>query len=187
MIDEPNDDWIEAFNEAAHLARALEHTAARAAYGRLVEEMGRHKLTGDAKKMLVTAKMRAAFCAMDEHRYDVARALLEAAARDQRALDDDGRYELHFALGNTLGNLGRMDEMFSAFIRAISAAEDADDYEVRPAACWSSLLQHAAEHRAWAFLAAKAEIALHAARVRGIEHLEAVAAVRIDEARRQMM
>lgn len=183
MTDTVHDDWIEAFNRAAHLARELEEERALKEYRALIRRVTPTRPTGEALEFLTTAKMRAAFCLMDLGRHEQALALLDDAARTIDALDDDEQYELLFARGNVLGNLGRCDEMFGTFVAAISKAEDLGDYVGRPSVCWSWVLHHAAKRGAWDFVADKAAIALNTARLRGIDHLATVASARLDEAR----
>lgn len=167
--------FVKRFNRAAALGRAGDHDAAERTYAALVEGASA-KGARATTKFVATARMRRAFCLMDLKRYEDARGELEVARALEHDLDDEGRYELLFALGNVLGSLGRLDEAFLIMVEAISVAEDMDDYAGRPGHCWASLLRHGAEAKAWSFVTAKAPIALNTARLRGMDTLERLAA-----------
>lgn len=175
---------VEAFNAACLMARDGRNEDALKGYRRVLEDAKRPRIAA-SKEFLTTARMRAGFCLMDLARYEEARVELQEAMRGEESLSPEGRYELAFAYGNTLGSLGRMDECFLALIDALCLAEDMDDFTVRPAMCWQNILDHAVRAKAWKFLAAKAEVALHAARVRGMGSIERLARERIQLARRE--
>ncbi len=118
--------------------------------------------------------MRAAFCLMDLDRH--AEAVEELASLRLSSLGDDARYELHFAHGNALGRIGRYQDAFSAFVSAISCAEEVDiEDEVRPLACWAAILEHALRAGDTRFAVEKAAIALNTARLRGFALLAQLA------------
>ena len=175
---------VKTFNAACLLARDGQHEEALKEYRRVLADAKRPRISS-TKEFLTTARMRAGFCLMDLGRFDEARGEFEEARRSREALSLEGRYELAFAYGNTLGSLGRMDECFLALIDALSVAEDMDDYTVRPALCWENILDHAVRAKDWRFLAAKAEVALHAARVRGMVTIERLAQERLLQAHRE--
>jgi tetratricopeptide (TPR) repeat protein len=172
VADEIDDGLIDLFDQGAEAGREGDHERSLELYREVIARAtaGTDPAPSTAE-FLATARMRAAFCLMDLERYEEARAELEQARLLEAALDSEGRFELYRALGNTFGQLGRLDECFAALIEAVSAAEDLDDYTERPAACWSWILAHAERLEAWAFLRQKAEIALNTARLRGMDDL----------------
>lgn len=167
--------FVQQFNRAASLARDQKHLESEREYAALVEAAAAPGAVA-SPKFIATTRMRRAFCLMDLARHAEARSELEAASKMSAHLDLDGRYELRFALGNTLGALGQIDAAFHGLVAAISIAEDMDDYSIRPARCWARILAIGVEHGAWQFVREKAAIALNTARLRGnMSELEALA------------
>jgi tetratricopeptide (TPR) repeat protein len=167
-------DLVLAFNRASALGRALEHEAAERAFAALLARVAQPGAVA-SEEFVATARMRRAYCLMDMGRYAEARVELEAARASRHALDAEGRYELSFALGNTLGALGELESAFVTLVDAISIAEDLEDYTSRPAQCWMRILAIGVEREDWGFVYDKAKIALNTARLRGIPELEALA------------
>ena len=166
---------VELFNRAAAAGRDGDPEQSLALYREAIARATGPDPLAASGDFIATVHMRAAFCLMDLVRYDDALAELDQAARLIDELDTDGQYEYFFARGNTLGQLGRLDDSFAALVEAISRAEDQDDYVDRPARCWTCILGHAARLEHWPFLRYKAAIALNTARLRGIPELERLA------------
>ena len=177
---------VTQFNQAGQLSRDGEHASSLSAYRSVLAKSSGPKAAHASQKFIATVRMRIGFCLMDLGRYEEARSEFLIMAPLVPSLSTEGRYEYQFAYGNTLGSLGKLDEMFSELIQAVSLAEDMDDYCLRPAACWANILTHALKAKAWKFLEAKASIALNNARLRGMAPLANYAGEMLGSARRAL-
>jgi tetratricopeptide (TPR) repeat protein len=166
---------VKDFNRAAKLGRDGAHAASAALYEDVVRRAARRRATA-SPAFVATARTRRAFCLMDLERYEDARTELQAASKLEQHLSLDGRYELLFALGNTLGALGHVDQAFTTLVSAIRTAEDMNDYTERPARCWGRILAIGVDRKAWSFVEDKAKIALDNARLRPMPELASIAA-----------
>lgn len=181
-MSEVDNVFVRQFNLAAQLGRDGEHAASLAAYRGILAKAAEGARATD--EFCGTAWLRVGFCLMDLQRYEEAEAEFLAMTPLLAAMSNEARYEFHFAYANTLGNLGKMEAMFSEFLNAVCLSEDLHDFGVRPATCWANMLTHALNAEAWKFLETKAFLALNNARVRGIPALEVYAGEMLGKARR---
>lgn len=181
-MPEVDNALVKHFNLAAQLARDGEHAASLSAYRTVLARAAAGAVASD--EFRGTARLRAGFCLMDLQRYEEAEAEFVAMKPLLDAMSNDARYEFHFAYGNTLGNLGELEQMFTELINAVCLSEDMDDFNVRPASCWANILTHALNAEAWKFLETKAEIALNNAKLRGMPALQTYAGEMLGKARR---
>ncbi len=165
---------IQLFNQASGAGRAGDALRSVELYREVLRRADDEQLEV-SDEFIATARMQCAFSLMDLARYAEAETELLAAKHRERALGYRGQYELYFALGNTVGQLGRVEEAFFALVEAISRAESMDDYTDRPLRCWLKILEHAEKAKDWAFLTAKADIALNTGRLRGMTMLQVAA------------
>ncbi|MFL5320405.1 MAG: hypothetical protein ACJ790_12165 [Myxococcaceae bacterium] len=174
---------VQEFNVAAVLGRMGEHEKSLSAYRELLSHVTEpHGLTA-SPHFIAVARLRVGFCLMDLERYAEAEVEFASVMPLVSFMPIEDRYELYFAYGNTLGRLGRLQEMFNQLLNAVTAAEDMEDYTQRPEACWVQILMHAERAKGWSFLKEKATIALNNARLRGMDRLGRFAGAMLDRAR----
>jgi len=170
---------VELFNQAAAHAKGNQHAAARTAYETLFTLHAARGLSA-SERFLATSHLQLAYSHLDLH--DIAAADRELAQVDRSVLGNERLYDFHFTRGNVYGALGQLQPMFSSFVEAISVAEELDDYETRPLACWRKILGVAYASSNWTFVREVALKAQQVAGVRGYSELATQAAVCLAEA-----
>lgn len=170
---------VELFDQAVALAQAKQPGRARERYLSVLALHAREALAAEPR-FLAATKLLLAYTSIDLG--DLPTALSELAQVDPAALDPSRFYDLHFTRGNVLGGLRQLVPMFAAFVAAISAAEDLDDYDERPRACWSKILGITLAARDWPYLREVAAKAQQVAGVRGWPEITTQAAVCLAEA-----
>jgi len=195
MADTPevSPELVKKFNEAAALAREGKSEEAVAAWDRLLDPPAE----GAPGDFLGLAQLRKAWALMDLERYAEALAIFEGEALTSLLahFDPDALFWYFFSYGNTLGSLGRIEEMDEQLTRALGlAGRELDDVQ-RCQMCWQNMMLFAEEHEAWEYLEQEASNGLGFADQNDLQvfgflsGLHRVAALRglerLDEAREQ--
>lgn len=167
---------LKHFNLAAQLGHDGEHWAALSAYRNVVARACEPGGPKSSPAFIATARLRIGFCLMDLGLYDEARQEFADMASLVGTLTHSTRFEYHYAYGNTLGQLRRLEEMYQQYSQAASVAEALGDYTSRLERCWVKILTHAEQARAWDFLEQKARIGADTAHLRGMTRLYTFAA-----------
>jgi hypothetical protein len=170
---------VTLFEKAVASTKAGRHAEALATYRKVLATQRKGKLAA-IPRFLATTHLQASYALIDLGRLKDARA--ELALVEVSALTMPVRYDYQFTLGNVLGGLGELRPMFAAFVEAISVAEDLDDMNVRPQACWTKILAFTMKAKDWAYLREVSAKALQVAQVRGFHELELKARVAAAEA-----
>jgi len=175
---------LEQFNAAVALARQGRYQDALDGCTRLMDpvDRGMKHVPIVSGEFLGSVYMRMAYCLMDLDRYEDALAAFRQVRLFLSQFEDDRLFDFFYSLGNTLGNLGRIDEMDRAFSKALSIASEELGDEQRCAVTWHFLMHHAAEHGAWPYLAKEALHCMQFAQNHGLDSLKAKAAGRYAEA-----
>jgi tetratricopeptide (TPR) repeat protein len=174
---------VKLFNDGAAKAKAGDNVGALATYRDVLQLQSRKKLAA-APRFLATVHLHLSYALMDLKR--MAEAEAELKTIDPVVFKAPQRYDYYFSLGNALGRQRKVRPMFAAFVEAISASEDAQDMDVRPAQCWSKILGYTLLAEDWPYLAEVSEKALQVARVRGWKKLQEEAVVGQTEARNHL-
>ena len=148
-------ELVERFNAAAGLAREGDFEGSLAEWNRLLNPTGADKqatrfTTGD---FLGQAYMRKAWVLMDLERWPEAREVLEDEVLQAclYQFNRENLYEYFFSYANTLGNLGEVEPMDTAFSKAMQvAAEHLGDAQ-RLHHCWNNLLYWVEKNEAWEY------------------------------------
>lgn len=172
-----------AFNQGAELARAGKHREALARYREVLAAHAAKKLA-TTPLFVSTVRLHVSYALIDTG--DLPGALKELGLVEPNLLTGAARYDYHFTLGNVHGGMGKLRPMFAALVEAISAAEDLDDYDQRPAVCWTQMLKLTMKAQDWAYLREISDKALQAARLRGMKDLEVTASVARAEANKHL-
>lgn len=172
---------VELFEQAVASAKAGKHAEALASYRKILETQKKGKLAA-IPRFLATTHLQASYALIDLGRLKDAKAELKLV--DTATFKKPALYDYQFTLGNVLGGLGELKPMFSAFVEAISVAEDLDDMDVRPQACWTKILAFTMKAKDWAYLDEVSAKALQVAKVRGWKDLELKASVSASEAQK---
>jgi hypothetical protein len=162
---------VKHFNIAAQLGHDGEHGASLSAYRTVVARANEPGGPRSSPAFIATVRMRIGFCLMDLGQYEEARQEFADMARLVGALPHASRFEYHFAYGNTLGMLHRMEEMYRELVQAMCVGEDMGDYTSRLERCWVKILTHAEKAQAWDFIEDKAPIASNTSSLRGMTRL----------------
>jgi hypothetical protein len=171
---------VDLFQEAVAFARAGDQARALVAYRAVLATHRDEKLVA-APRFIATTQLQSAYALIDLDQLDEAEPLL--ASLDHSTFKGPQLYDFHFTRGNVFGALGRMQDMFTAFVEAISTAEELDDYAERPAICWSKMLTFALHAKEWDFVLDLADRADQVAALRGSTELRTTAAAARDIAR----
>lgn len=174
---------VDLFQEAVAYARAGDHARALVAYRAVLTTYYGEKLIA-APRFIATTQLQSAYALIDLDKLDEAVPLL--ATLDHGTFSGTQLYDFHFTRGNVFGALGRLPEMFSAFVEAISTAENLDDYTERPAICWTKMLTFAVHFKDWDFVLDLADKADQAASLRGFAEVHTTAAAARDIARTEI-
>jgi len=174
---------VDLFQEAVAYARAGDHSRALVAYRAVLTTYYNERLIA-APRFIATTQLQSAYALIDLDKLDEAEPLL--ATLDHGTFSGPQLYDFHFTRGNVFGALGRLGEMFSAFVEAISTAEDLDDYTERPAICWTKMLTFAVHFKDWDFVLDLADKADQAAALRGFSEVHTTAAAARDMARAEI-
>jgi tetratricopeptide (TPR) repeat protein len=162
---------VKHFNIAAQLGHDGEHGASLSAYRAVVARASDPGGPKTSPAFIATARMRIGFCLMDLGQYEEAMQEFADMAPLVGALPHASRFEYHFAYGNTLGMLRRLEEMYRELVQAMSVAEDMGDYTSRLERCWVKILTHAERAQGWDFIELKAPIAANTSHLRGMMRL----------------
>jgi hypothetical protein len=176
-------ELVELFNRAAAAGREGRNTDALDLYRKVLRRHAEGGLNA-VPLFLALTHTQAGYALIDLGRLDEACA--EFASVPRGVLEGSSLYAYYFAYGNTLGGLGRIEEMFSVLVSAISAAEDLDDFSVRPLACWKKILGFAAQAKEWQLVSEYADKAAQVAGVRQLPELAEYAAGARELARREL-
>jgi tetratricopeptide (TPR) repeat protein len=169
MADEQVDPaLVDLFQEAVALARVGEHAEALAGYQAVLEKQRSDRLIA-APRFIATTQLQSAYALIDLGRYAEAELILDHV--DASTFSGPQLYDFHFTRGNVLGALAKLREMFSAFVSAISTAEDLDDYTDRPGQCWIKILTFAVHAKDWHYVLELADKAEQVSSLRGIDDM----------------
>lgn len=174
---------VAMFDAAVAQAAAGKHAKALAGYREILALQKSRKLAA-IPRFLATTQLHASYELIDLGKLKDAKAAL--ALVDVTVLGKPKQYDFHFTRGNVLGGLGEVRPMFAAFVEAISVAEDLDDLEVRPPACWTKILAFTMKKQDWAYLREVSSKALQVAQLRGYADLEVKAKVAAAEAQKHL-
>jgi tetratricopeptide (TPR) repeat protein len=174
---------VDLFQEAVAYARSGDHARALVAYRAVLLAYHDDRLTA-APRFIATTQLQCAYALIDLDKLDEAEPLLDAL--DHHTFTGPQLYDFYFTRGNVYGALGRLPEMFAAFVEAISTAEDLDDYTERPAICWTKMLTFAVHFKDWDFVLELADKADQAASLRGFSDIHTTAAAARDIARAEI-
>lgn len=174
---------VDLFQEAVAFARAGDHANALVAYRRVLARQRDEQLIA-APRFIATTQLQSAYALIDLDKLDEAEPLL--AALDHGTFSGPQLYDFHFTRGNVYGALGRMEEMFAAFVEAIGTAENLDDFTQRPAICWTKMLTFAVHAKEWEYVLDLADKAEQIAALRGLEGVPTTAAAARDIARTEI-
>lgn len=174
---------VDLFQEAVSFARAGDHASALVAYRKVLTAHRDQHLVA-APRFIATTQLQSAYALIDLDKLDEAEPLL--ASLDHGTFTGPQLYDFHFTRGNVYGALGRMEDMFSAFVAAISTAEDLDDFTQRPAICWTKMLTFAVHAKEWEYVLDLADKAEQVAALRGLEDVTTTAAAARDIARTEI-
>lgn len=177
--DDVDPQLVDLFQEAVAFARSGDHANALTAYRAVLDKHRAERLSA-APRFIATTQLQSAYALVDLDRLDEANQVLEDL--DHGMFRGTQLYDYHFTRGNVFGALGRLRDMFTSFVEAISTAEDLDDYTERPFACWTKMLGFAIHARDWHYVLELADKALQVAGVRDIEKLRDAATVARDMA-----
>jgi len=146
---------IKRFNEAAALAREGKHEEALKAYENMYAPFEDPKETRvETGEFLGTVEMRKAYCLMDLGRYKDARKVFESDILQATLgqFSNETIYDHYFSFGNTLGNLGEIENMDRALTKALSIASETLGDLKRSEQCWYWILFWAKKAEKWQFL-----------------------------------
>lgn len=174
---------VAMFDQGVALAKAKKHAEALALYRKVLETQRKGKLAV-IPRFTATVNLHLVYELMDLGKFKEAKAQL--ALVEVSALGKPTQYDYHFTNGNVLGKLGELKPMFSAFVEAISIAEDLDDLTVRPPLCWTQILSFTMKAKDWAYLKEVSAKALQVAQLRGYKDLELKAKVAAAEAQKNL-
>jgi hypothetical protein len=174
---------VDLFQEAVAFARAGDHARALIAYRAVLTTYHEQRLTA-APRFIATTQLQTAYALIDLDKLDDAEPLL--ATLDHHTFTGTQLYDFYFTRGNVFGALGRLPEMFAAFVEAIGTAELLDDYTERPAICWTKMLTFAVHFKDWDFVLELADKADQAASLRGFAEVHTTAAAARDIARTEI-
>ena len=153
--------FIQRFNRAVNLVNEGNAEAALKQYQHVFDPLEESQTQNAFKgfvtgKFLATVELRKAYCLMDLGRYTEARAIFEQLDEGFASqLDSEGLYSFYFSYGNTLGNLGFIEEMDRRLSRAMDlAAETLKDTE-KCESVWYWRLHWGKQHKAWQYLEAQ--------------------------------
>lgn len=162
---------LKHFNIAAQLSHDGELCASLSAYRGLVDRASQPGGPKCSPAFIATARLRIGLCLMGLEQYEEAAQEFADMGPHAGALAHATRFEYHFAYGNTLGMLRRLEEMYRQYTQAMSVAEAMGDYTSRLERCWVKILTHAEKSRAWDFIEQKAPIAANTSHLRGMTRL----------------
>lgn len=170
-------ELVSLFNQAARLSRVGRHEDALDAWERLFSPEG---VWAEADGLaaspcfLAVAAMRRAWVLMDLGRFDEARERFETGLlpRLLDLLPAGERFDYWFSYGNTLAELGELEEADAALGRAICVGMSDLGDSRRVARAWTRLLDVATDHHAWGYLAREGESAASWAATAGESSLE---------------
>jgi len=174
---------VTMFDQAVALDKAKKHAEALALYRKTLETQKKEKLVA-IPRFIATTNLQASYSLIDLGKLKEAKAQLLLV--DVAALGKPKQYDFHFTNGNVLGGLGELKPMFSAFVEAISVAEDLDDLTVRPPQCWTKILSFTMKAKDWAYLKEVSAKALQVAQLRGYKDVELQAKVSAAEAQKHL-
>ena len=155
-----SEEYIEIFNQASLLTRQGKLEEALIRWDLIVAPQDKPDkskvVTGD---FLGQAHMRKAWVLMDLERYEEALEIflseVMAALITQFSLET--LYDYFFSYANTLGSLGRIEEMDDKFTRALNIASEEFGDQAKCEQCWQGLLTHARKHDALDYLIQESE------------------------------
>jgi hypothetical protein len=176
-----NAELVARFNGAVTRAEAGDHAGALAGYRELFA-LQRTSGLAASPRFLAAVHLEASYALIDLGK--VADAEAELLLIDPSTLDAKRRYDYFFTLGNVLGGERKLPRMFTAFVQAISVAEDGGDLTDRPKACWLGILRFTTAAGDWPYLKEVSDKAVEVARVRHLPDLETTAKVAQAEAKK---
>jgi tetratricopeptide (TPR) repeat protein len=170
-------ELVSLFNQAARLSRVGRHEDALETWERLFSPEGvwsEADTLAASPCFLAVAAMRRAWVLMDLGRFDEARERFERGLlpRLLDLLPATERFDYWFSYGNTLAELGELEEADAALGRAICVAMSDLNDNRRASRAWSRLLDIATDQHAWGFLAREGEAAASWAASAGEPSLE---------------
>jgi len=181
--DDVDPKLVAMFNDAAAKAQAGKNDEALKTYRAILELQKKKKLAA-IPRFIATTHLQASYSMIDLGKLPEAEKELKLVAVN--TLGKPTQYDYHFTLGNVLGGQGKLKPMFSAFVEAISVAEDLNDLEVRPPQCWIKIIAFTMKAEDWTYLAEVSDKALQVARLRKYKDLETKALVAQSEAKKHL-
>jgi len=174
---------VEMFDKVVSHAKDGDPAATLAGYRKVLEVQRTKKLKA-IPRFLATVHLQAGYSLIDLKKLKEAEAELKLI--DPLMFKGPQRYDYYFTLGNVLGGERKVKPMFSAFVEAIGASEDAGDMETRPQACWNKILGFTMVAEDWPYLKEVSDKALQVAGVRGFTELQKTAQVAREEANKHL-
>ncbi|MGB3695384.1 MAG: hypothetical protein WA865_20745 [Spirulinaceae cyanobacterium] len=142
---------LQRFNEAAKLASEGAVAEALEKYQTLFRPENGQKIQGEITgEFMATVELRKAYCLMDLGEYQKAKTVFEELDKSFAGqFDTEGLYEFYFAYGNTLGNLGLLEQMEDPIARAMNLASEELQDAKKFRDTWYWLLYWEKYHEAW--------------------------------------